>query len=130
MSRDQNNPPLTQEEFARMEAAEWEITTVYGSPERRLGERRPANRNDEEIVRAFLKSRTGLWRQLPYDWLEMGDEDLHSWSLLEIPDAVRQAYDRSRVDPAQRAEFEADYGRQVNVDTWAEVLEQEAKSSR
>jgi hypothetical protein len=120
---DGNGSLLTPEEFAIMEAAEWEITNVYSGQRADL-DKRHTNASDEEIVRAFLQSRTNFWQQLPYDWLDMDDESLFSWNILECPDFVREAYKRSRADSAQRSKFAKDYSRGDAVVTeWLDKLE-------
>jgi hypothetical protein len=102
---------LTPEEFAEMEAAELEMMTVYPAPE------------DETIVRAFLRARNPFWPQLPYDWMEIGDEALYEWNLLDRPERVNEAYRHSRADPHQRARYAQDYGRKDVADKWLDALE-------
>jgi hypothetical protein len=109
-----NDGKLTPEEFAEMEAAEWEMMMVYPAPK------------DETIVRAFLRARNPFWPQLPYDWMDIGDVALYEWNLLERPERVNEAYRRSRADPQQRAKYAQDYGRKDVAEKWLDVLERKS----
>lgn len=81
---------------------------------------------DEDIVRAFLESRVPFWETLPYDWMEMSDEDFDDLNLLDYSEEVEEAYKRSRADPAHREQFAKDYERYERSNAWAERVLAEA----
>jgi hypothetical protein len=85
-----------------------------------------AGNRDEDIVRAFLEARVPFWETLPYDWMELSDEDLDELNLLDFSEEVEQAYKRSRSDPAQRQRFAKDYERFERSNAWAEKIVAEA----
>ncbi len=100
---------MTQEQYDRMLAREPEAHAKYLEAEQQWKEFTDTA-TDEEIVRAYLRSRVLFWQRLPYDWMYLDVETLDTCNLLGCPPEVEAAYDRSRSDPEQRVKFEKDYG--------------------
>lgn len=108
---------MTEAEYDRMKARAPEVAAMLDKAEEEWNAF-VATASDEEIVRAYLASRVILWQKLPYDWMEMDIEDLDDMNLIDYPDEVQKAYERSRANPHQRAMFERDYGRGEDLTEW------------